>query len=161
MSLRILLQSPFISEMRLIEVPEGSDFEAVCRAALDAIPEEHRSAENDVTVEGDDEKEGHGKPKVKDGMRVHVGRCKKASVTVRFMGDTKSHEFPPASRIRRVKDWAVKEFRVAEAEAARHGLYIPGSEQELSADVHIGTLVQACTCGVTLDLLPTDRIHGA
>lgn len=161
MSLRILLQSPFLAEMRLIEVPDGADFDAVHHAALDAIPEEHRSAENDVTVESDDDKESHGKPKVVDGMRVHVGRCKKVSVTVRFMGPSESHAFPPSNRIKRVKDWAVKAFKVADAEAARHGLYIPGSDQELSADVHIGALVEAGTCGVTLDLLPTDRIHGA
>lgn len=165
MSLRILLQSPFLADMVLVEVPDGSSFDAVRHAALEAIPQAHRSPENEVTVEPDEDDHGNGlgkaEAKVKDGMRVHVSRCKKVAVVVRFMGQPPaSHEFPPANRVKRVKDWAVKEFKIADAEAARHGLYIPGSDKELGADVQIGALVQDGTCAVTLDLLPTERIHG-
>lgn len=162
MTNRILLQSPFLTEMTLLEVADDAGFDVVCQAALEAIPLESRHPENVVSVEyeSDNDKHAHGVPKVKDGMRVHVGRCKKVSVVVRYMGNPASHDFPPTTRVKRVKDWAVREFKIPEAEAARHGLYLPGTEQELSGDVHVGALV-CDTCSLTLDLLPTDRINGA
>lgn len=160
-TIRILLQSPFLTEMTLLEVADDAGFDAVCQAALEAIPLESRHPENVVSVEHEsDDKHAHGEPKVKDGMRVHVGHCKKVSVVLRYMGSPASHDFPPTTRVKRVKDWAVREFKIPEAEAARHGLYLPGTEQELSGDVHVGTLVRD-NCSLALDLLPTDRIHGA
>lgn len=157
---RILLQSPFLTEMTLLEVSDDVDFETVRQAALDAIPLESRHPDNEVSVEGDDDAKSALESKVTDGMRLHVSRCKKITVVVRYMGQPKSHDFAPATRVKRVKDWAVHEFKIPDAEAARHGLYLPGTEQELSGDTHIGSLAHSAACLLTLDLLPTDRIQG-
>lgn len=159
---RILLQSPFLADMTLVEVPDSAGFDAVRQAVLAAIPANYRHPENEMTVEGgEDDRQASGEQKVKDGMRVHVGRCKQVTLTVRFMGQPNSHHFPPATRIKRIKEWAVREFNVAAAEASRHGLYLAGTDEELSGDVHIGSLVRDGGCSLTLDLLPTDRIQGA
>jgi hypothetical protein len=165
MSKRIIIQSPLLPNMALAEVPDGATEDAVRRAALEAIPTAQRSKDLEVTFESSDDEAdtGGGKSQFElvDGMRVHVSRCKKVAVTVRYFGKTpKSREFAPAVRVKVVKDWAVKAFELSPTEAARHSLRLPDVQEELSGDVQIGSLVVQDTCGVTLDLVPSDRING-
>src|SRR5262249_49750382 len=44
---------------------------------------------------------------IKHGCRVHVSRCRKIKTTVHFLNKTAEHEFPPGTRVRAVKAWAV------------------------------------------------------
>lgn len=170
MAKRLLIQSPLLTSMTLAEVADNATLDDVRRAALATIPEAQRTKDLEVTFErnddddidgdGDDE-ERDGKSDVIDGLRVHVGRCKKVEVTVRYFGKSKTRKFVPSARIKRVKNWATKVFEVPAAEAARHSLRLPDTTEELAADVHVGTLVLKGTCGVVLDLVPSDRINGA
>lgn len=169
MAKRLLIQSPFLPSMTLAEVADDASIADVRRAALAAIPDASRESDlevtferhNDEDIDGDDDDDKAGKVEVVDGLRVHVGRCKKVEVTVRYFGKSKARKFAPSARIKRVKNWATKVFEVPAAEAARHSLRLPDSTEELAADVHVGTLVVKGTCAVVLDLVPSDRINGA
>lgn len=169
MTKRLLIQSPLLTSMTLAEVADNATLADVRRAALAAIPEAQRAKDLEVTfernddddIDGDDDEERDDKIDVVDGLRIHVSRCKKVEVTVRYFGKSKARKFVPSARIKRVKNWATKVFEVPAAEAARHSLRLPDTTEELAADVHVGTLVLKGTCGVVLDLVPSDRINGA
>lgn len=169
MAKRLLIQSPLLTSMTLAEVADNATLADARRAALAAIPEAQRTKDLEVTfernddddIDGVDDEERDAKIVVIDGLRVHVGRCKKVEVTVRYFGKPKTRKFVPSARIKRVKNWATKVFEVPAAEAARHSLRLPDTTEELAADVHVGTLVLKGTCGVVLDLVPSDRINGA
>lgn len=165
MSKRVLIQSSLLPKMALIEVPDDATLADVRREALQLIPPAKRHESLHVTFEdaAESSSAAHGKEstEVVDGLRAHVSACKKVMVNVRYFGKTASRDFAAAVRLKVVKDWAVKEFSLADAEAARHSLRLPNAQEELSADVHLGSLAEEGTCSVTLDLLPSDRINGA
>lgn len=168
MTKRILLQSVLLPKMALIQVPDDADEAVVRQTCLAAIPQPHQHADLVVSFErgshDDDESDDDDDEStavVADGLRVHIGHCKRVDVTVRHFGTSILRKFSPAARLKRVKKWAVKELAIPPAEAARESFRLPGSQEELGDDVHVGTLVTAGTCSVTLDLVPSDRVNGA
>jgi hypothetical protein len=168
MTKRILLQSALLPKMALIEVPDDADEAVVRHMSLAAIPQAHQHVGLVVSFEkgghDDDESDDEDDEStvvVVDGLRIHIGHCKRVEVTVRHFGSSISRKFSPAARLKRVKNWAVKELAIPPAEAARESFRLSGSQEELGDDVHVGTLVTAGTCSVTLDLVPSDRVNGA
>ena len=93
---------------------------------------------------------------------LHRGRCRKVDVKVRFNGESKPHDFSPATVVNHVLKWATGEtgFDLTPTEAAKHALAVPGADHPLDPRVHIGSLVTAGTCEVVLDLMPKVRFEG-
>jgi hypothetical protein len=99
---------------------------------------------------------------VKELSHVHVGRCKKIEVSVRFGGETKTRKFAPSARIRRVTKWATgpNGFDLSEAEAEKHVLELPGADHRVPDRTHVGSIANPKTCSVVLDLQPKVRHEG-
>ena len=91
---------------------------------------------------------------------VHVSRCHKVDVHVRYGGETKSKEFAPSATIARVFKWATGEhgFDLTKTERAKHTLGICDTQTEPDKSEHVGSL--ASDCGLCLDLAPKERFEG-
>lgn len=91
---------------------------------------------------------------------VHVSRCHKIDIRVRYGGDSKSKEFAPSATIARVFKWATgKEgFDLTKTERAKHTLGICDTQTEPDKSEHVGSL--ASDCGLCLDLAPKERFEG-
>lgn len=97
---------------------------------------------------------------LKHGCRVHVGRCKRIKTTVNFVDKTESHEFPPGTRVRAVKEWAVHKFHMDPKDAAEHVLQLCGSTDRSASDTPLLALVSGHGCAVCFDLVPEKRVEG-
>ncbi len=93
---------------------------------------------------------------------VHRGRYPRVEVVVRFNGENFTSAFGPGTTIKNVEKWAFGDNAAALSrdQAAKHVLAVPGADHFLAATVHVGSLVTAASCQVTLDLLPRDRFEG-
>jgi len=86
-------------------------------------------------------------------------RCKKIEVSVLFNGQPARGTFSPGATVKRLIEWAVKEFKLDKnvswklREDATDGAPLPEKR-------HIGTLVKAGECSLTLYLTPGTRIQG-
>ncbi len=99
---------------------------------------------------------------VTDRSDVYRGRCSEVKVLVRYNGELLERLFGPASRVRRVLDWATgpSGFKLPVEQIPKHALLVPGSDHFLGPAVHIGSLVDGDRGVVTLDLLPKERFAG-
>jgi hypothetical protein len=97
---------------------------------------------------------------VGDRAHVHVSRCRRVEVGVRFGGETKTREFPPGATVNAVFAWAVgpQGFKLTDAERAKHTLGLCGGQTEADRDAHVGSL--ATDCAVCFDLAPKARYAG-
>lgn len=102
-----------------------------------------------------------GEAGIRHRHHVHRGRCRRIGVRVRYNGD-KSHEFHPATTIRRVFEWATGShgFDLTPEQKAEHVLALPGADHFLDWEVRIGSLVTHGSCDVVLDLAPKSRFEG-
>jgi hypothetical protein len=91
---------------------------------------------------------------------VHVGRCAKVEVSVRYGGETKKRKFAPTAHIRKVVKWATGPdgFNLSEDESAKHILELPGSDHRVPDRTHVGSV--AHDCALVLDLRPKIRHEG-
>ncbi len=91
---------------------------------------------------------------------LHRGHCHRVEVTVRWNGNHE-HPYAPATTIATIEKWAFdKVAHFSPEQAAQHVLAEPGADHFLAGGVHIGSLVMAGSCAVTLDLLPRSRFQG-
>jgi hypothetical protein len=97
---------------------------------------------------------------VADRAHVHVSRCRRVEVGVRFGGDIETREFPPGATVNAVFAWAVGPhgFKLTDAERAKHTLGVCGGETEADRDAHVGSL--ANDCKLCFDLAPKVRYAG-
>lgn len=97
---------------------------------------------------------------VGDRAHVHLSRCRRVSVSVRYGGDTKSREFPPGATVNAVFAWAAgpQGFGLTPSERAKHTLGQCGGQTESDRDAHVGSL--AADCAVCFDLAPKARYAG-
>jgi hypothetical protein len=94
-------------------------------------------------------------------LRLHLSRCHKVEVTVRFNGENEKRRFPPSATVERVRRWAVRRaFDLSPIDAAEHVLQLQNSTMRPDRDVHIGTLTGSDTCMVAFDLVPSKRVEG-
>lgn len=91
---------------------------------------------------------------------LHVGTCVQIAVTVRYAGDSKSKDFPPAATIESVFQWAAgpEGFNLTSDQKAKHTLGICGTVIEPDRGTHVGSI--ATDCGLCLDLAPKERFQG-
>lgn len=97
---------------------------------------------------------------LKRGCRLHVCRCRRVETTVNFMDQTAERAFPPGARVRAVKEWAVRRFRLDPKDAAEHVLQICCSNDRPSSDTPLIQLVEGRCCTLCFDLVPEKRVEG-
>ena len=163
-TVRVYLQSELLSDTRMLQIDEHAGLAELRRAAIALLPAGSDSADFSLTVEDDDGR-GPAAGRVKDldrghGVRVHLHRCKKIAVEVRFSGHSVSHDFPPATTIGHIRKWAGKALGMDPADVAEHVLQIVGSNVQPALDVHVGSLTQHPKCSVAFDLVPAHRVNG-
>lgn len=114
-----------------------------------------------------DESEGHlchdpheRLPCLKHGTRVHVCHCRRIACTVNYLDKTAERSFPPGTRVRAVKAWAVHEFRLNPKDAAEHVLQVCNSSDRPANDTPLQQLVSGRRCEVCFDLVPEKRVEG-
>lgn len=95
------------------------------------------------------------------GVFLHLTRCRKVDVTVRYAGRSITRGFPPSATLARIKRWAERKLELDAADAAELSLQLSGSDERPEESTHVGSLVTCPDCTVDFDLLPTDRINGA
>lgn len=126
----------------------GSEFDKELEAFVDEAdsPVPHDAT---ATVEG-----------LKHGSRVHVTQCKKIKVTVHYMHRTIDRAFAPGTRVRTVKQWAVRELKLNPTDAGEHVLQLCNSTIQPPTDAALAELVNGRSCDVCFDLVPEKRIEG-
>lgn len=169
MTIRVYVQSEYLSEVKLVEVDDNATFHDLKRAALELLPADTDVSELLLSVEDDqedDEEPDHLEVthvrnlKKEYGIRVHLHRCKHVEVYVRFANETVHRKFRPATTVGRIRNWAGHKLGMDPGDIAEHVLQVAGSTEQPDMDVHIGTLAQCPQCSVTFDLVPAHRING-
>lgn len=169
MTIRVYVQSEYLSDVKLVEVDDDATLHDLKRAALELLPVGTDVSELTLSVEDDhDHDEEAGRPEVthvrdlkKDhGIRVHLHRCKHVEVDVRFANETVHRKFRPATTVGRVRNWAGRKLGMDPGDIAEHVLQVAGTTEQPDVDVHIGTLARCPQCSVTFDLVPAHRING-
>lgn len=97
---------------------------------------------------------------LKDGLRIHVTRCRRVATTVNYLEHSDEHRFPPGTRVRAVKEWAVRKFKINPKDAAEHVLQLCNSTKRPSSDTTLQELTDNHTCAVCFDLVPEKRVEG-
>ena len=150
-------------DARIIEVPvtenvtEAELHKALSNAGIPAAPELFvfiDEAEEPIGREGN-----HPVSGIKHGARVHVARCRRIKTTVNFVERTVEREFSPGTRVRRVKAWAVDEFKLNHKDGAEHVLQICNSTERPASDTPLHALVHGQDCTVCFDLVPEKRVE--
>ncbi|HKX50765.1 MAG TPA: hypothetical protein VJQ48_10090 [Candidatus Binatia bacterium] len=113
--------------------------------------------EADEPLKGEHTHPVHG---LKHGSRIHVGRCKRIAVTVHFLDKTEERPFPSGARVRAVKEWAVREFKMDPKDAAEHVLQLCKSTARPSSDTPLHQLIHGHDCTLCFDLVPEKRVEG-
>jgi hypothetical protein len=104
-----------------------------------------------------------GEAGVTEHQHVHRARCRKIDVTIRYGGQEPiEREFGPAKTIKRVYEWATGDhgFPLSPDQRAKHVLALPGADAYLAWTVQIGSVADAGSCSVTLELYPKERFEG-
>jgi hypothetical protein len=133
--------------------------------AVEELAAQHASGQHEVWLEEADKPLSRTatleEAGVRDRQHVHLGRCARVEVTVRFGGDSKTNDFAPGARIAAVFAWATgkKGFDLTPTQRAKHGVGVCGTNVELDKADHIGSHV-GDDCSLCLDLAPKERFAG-
>lgn len=94
-------------------------------------------------------------------LRLHLARCRRVNVTVRFNGEDEARRFPPSATVERIHRWATRRaFEMSPRDAAEHLLQVYDTTVRPDRDVHVGTLTGGDVCAVTFNLVPRKRVEG-
>jgi hypothetical protein len=98
---------------------------------------------------------------IEERAHLHISTCRMVAVSVRYGGDTKSRDFPPAATVASVFTWATGPhgFGLTPTERAKHTLAVCEGNAELDRSAHIGSFA-GDDCNVCLDLAPKERFEG-
>lgn len=97
----------------------------------------------------------------KGGAKLHLHRCRRIEVAVRFAGKTLNHQFGPGATIARVKRWAAEQLHMSKEDAGEHVLQISGTQERPAPSIHVGSLVTCPACKISFDLVPDERVNGS
>lgn len=89
-----------------------------------------------------------------------VTRCKKIKVTVHYTDRTIERALAPGSRVRTVKQWALREFKLNPTDAGEQVLQLCNSRTLLPTDTALAELVSGHSCHICFDLVPEKRVEG-
>jgi len=163
MSKRIIVQGFFAKDGLVIKVEEDLQPGELKAVIMAAIPAEHASAELEVFDEADDDIESRefaDSENLHHGHVVHVGRCRQVNVAVRYAGHVTERHFPPATRVGRIKRWAVKQLGINPADANELLLQVAGTSIQPTRDQHVGNFIELGTCNVVFDLVRSYTVNG-
>jgi hypothetical protein len=97
-----------------------------------------------------------------DRANVHVGTCKKVTVSVRFNAQTKTYEVPPAATLQSVYARATSAgegFGFSEGDRAQYTLQMQGTTEQPELSRHVGAFA-GDECTTAFDLVLQDRFQG-
>jgi len=160
---RIIIQSAFAKDGLVVKIEEAATVDDIRNAVLAVVPAEHRVDDLLVLDEADDDAETRefgDNEELRRGHVVHIGRCAKVDVVVRYAGRAAERNFPAATRIGRVRRWAVHKLGISAADANELVLQVAGSNTQPTRDQHVGNYVETGTCGVTFDLVRSYTVNG-
>jgi hypothetical protein len=92
------------------------------------------------------------------GKRIHAHRCRKVAVTFLYADQKRDHAFRPGASIGKLLDWAKQAF--GGDQNSKYALRLSSDGEPLAHAVHVGSLVNAGHCNLTLYFAPTCRIQG-
>ena len=159
---RIFIQSPLLNDGAVVQMEADAPMLDIKSTCLSLVPQELRSADLELFDEADDDEETRDDADVPAPPRhesVHLGSCAKVMTIVRYAGRLVERSFPPATRIGRVRNWAVRSLGISRADANELVLQLVGSSIQPSRDKHVGCFVEK-TCAVTFDLVRSYTVNG-
>ncbi|MBD8524356.1 hypothetical protein [Pseudomarimonas arenosa] len=169
MTIRVYVQSEYLSDVQFVEVDDDATLHDLNGAALELLPAGTDVSELSLSIEDDQyDDEEADRPEVTHvrdlkkghGIRIHLHRCKHVEVYVRFANETVHRKFRPATTVGRVRNWAGRKLGMEPGDIAEHVLQVAGTTEQPDVDVHIGTLARCPQCSLTFDLVPAHRING-
>lgn len=163
MQKRVIVQAAFIKDGLVIMVQEGLSPDELKTAILATIPPEHVVPGLEVFDEADDDIETRSfadSENLHHGRSMHLSCCQRVEVIVRYAGRTAEHRFPSATRIGRIKRWAVSKLGIDPADANELVLQVAGTSIQPTRDQHVGNFVEQGTCNVLLDLVRSYTVNG-
>jgi hypothetical protein len=163
MQKRIIVQASFATDGLVIKVGEDLSGDELAKAILAALPAKHSAPDLKVFDEADDEedtREFGEEENLQHGRVVHVGRCLLVDVKVRYAGRIVDRHFRPATRMGRIKRWAVRQLGINQADANELLLQVAGTSIQPSRDQHVGNVLDGLTCTATFDLVRSYTVNG-
>ena len=156
--MQIYLHSSQSTELQLIEVEETLTVRDLAAAHGPGgegsvwVEDQDDALEVDLTL---------GKAGIVERGHVHISKCRRVKVRVRYGGDDKVKDFAPGATIARVFKWATgkKGFDLTPSERAKHTLGICDTLTEPDKAEHVGSLASD-QCALCLDLAPKERFEG-
>lgn len=94
---------------------------------------------------------------------VHVGKCRKVAVSVRFNMEVKNYEVRPAATLRSVYHRATSKregFDFSEHDKAEYTLQVQGTTEQPDLSRHVGVFAND-DCAAAFDLVLQERFQGA
>ncbi len=163
-----------MSKVRVFVQVQGKPGIRELEVGLPATPHEMRHALTLAAIEMDPDtlvfvdesdeplQDDHSGPvdRLKAGSRIHITRCRKIKVAVHYLDRTIEHGFAPGVRVRAVKLWAVREFKINPTDAGEHVLQLCNSTNQPPTDASLAELTDGSTCAVCFDLVPEKRVEG-
>jgi hypothetical protein len=100
---------------------------------------------------------------VNERANVHVGRCKKVQVSVRFEAPTKDYDVHPATTLHHIYDKATSKkegFDFSPHDKSQYTLQVRGTTEQPDLSRHVGAFVNE-QCEAAFDLVLQKRFQGA
>jgi hypothetical protein len=94
---------------------------------------------------------------------VHVGKCKKVNVSVRFESPTKDYDVHSSAPLRRVYDLATSKdhgFDFSEHDKGEYTLQVRGTTEQPELSRHVGVFAEE-GCQAAFDLVLQKRFQGS
>jgi hypothetical protein len=148
-----------IADAELPEKPTVSDLEA-------ALAKLGIELDKDTAIfldEGEEQSHADRNALLKDfkrGCRIHLSRCRKIKTSVHYLDRTIERAFAPGTRVRSVKAWVAREFKIDEKDAGEHVLRLCNSTREPATDTPLAELSDQHQCSVCFDFVPLKRVEG-
>lgn len=99
---------------------------------------------------------------VSDRANVHVGMCRRVTVSVRFNNATRVYEVPPAATLQSIYARATSAgegFGFGEVDRAQYTLQVQGTTEQPELSRHVGVFAND-HCAASFDLVLQDRFQG-
>lgn len=161
MKVRCFVQSPFLSDISVIQMDSDSSHESIHAACMKLLPEQFQKNDFELFDEVDDDNQEQSDSTLsKNEKHFHIGRCHKVMVSVRYAGRTVEKNFKPVATIGWIKRWAVKEIGITTEDANELVLQLTGSDEQPSRDRHVGCYVRGNECEVAFDLVRAYTVNG-
>ena len=99
---------------------------------------------------------------VGDRDNVHVGTCRKVTVSVRFNNATRVYDVPPAATLQSIYARATSAgegFGLGEVDRAQYTLQVQGTTEQPELSRHVGVFAND-HCAASFDLVLQDRFQG-